>query len=160
MPLTVTIKDVPPFDGTYPFEDGRDFTNHELHVIKKVAGVRLGELDEARRALDTDLMICLAAIAVERAGKVDKASIYDLLELFMDAPTSALVWKLEEDEPAVPLPAPASEPESSGDDGASSPSSSGSSPSPTEPSPASFPLATGDPGSDATSHSDLAISTT
>ncbi len=64
----VVIKNVPGIDGSYELELGR-FTLGELHVIKKQAGVRAGEIEDAMRAGDTDLLVAFALIALKRAGR-------------------------------------------------------------------------------------------
>lgn len=66
--MKVTIEGVPGFDGEYPF-DISYFTNGELHTIKKISGVRAGEIEEAFEAGDNDLFVALATIAAERNGK-------------------------------------------------------------------------------------------
>lgn len=64
----VVIKGVPGLDGSYDLELGR-FTLGELHTIKKEAGVRAGEIEDAIRAGDTDLLVAFALIALKRAGR-------------------------------------------------------------------------------------------
>lgn len=49
--------------------DAGSFTNRELHLIKKETGVRAGELEEAFQAGDSDLLVALAYIALQRAGR-------------------------------------------------------------------------------------------
>ena len=69
------IIDIPPFTGSYELAtDG--FTGDELHEIKKISGVRAGELSEAITAGDYDLVVAFAVIALRRAGvTVDPAQI-------------------------------------------------------------------------------------
>jgi hypothetical protein len=57
------------YDGEYPF-DGTYFTNKELHTIKRMSGVRAGEIPAALEAGDNDLVVALTMIALERNGKV------------------------------------------------------------------------------------------
>lgn len=57
------------YDGEYPF-DGTYFTNKELHTIKRMSGVRAGEITAALEAGDNDLVVALTMIALERNGKV------------------------------------------------------------------------------------------
>ena len=64
----VVIKDVPGLDGSYEMELGR-FTLGELRIIKKEAGVRAGEIEDAMRAGDTDLLVAFALIALKRSGR-------------------------------------------------------------------------------------------
>lgn len=65
---SVVIKGVPGVDGSYELELGR-FTLGELRIIKKEAGVRAGEIEDAMRAGDTDLLVAFALIALKRAGR-------------------------------------------------------------------------------------------
>jgi hypothetical protein len=65
---TIVLTGIPGFDGSYEIDFGR-FTNRELHVIKQLAGVRLGELSDAFAAGDNDVLLAIAKIAVKRAGK-------------------------------------------------------------------------------------------
>jgi hypothetical protein len=56
--------------GEYPFDlDERPFTSGELHLLKEISGVRAGELMEAMEAGDTDIMVALAMIVLNRHGK-------------------------------------------------------------------------------------------
>ena len=64
----IVIRDIPGLNGEYDLDLGR-FRNDELRLIKKEAGVRAGEIEEAMRALDNDLVISFALIALKRAGK-------------------------------------------------------------------------------------------
>lgn len=67
MPDKIVVKDLAPYDGEYPFEG--DFTMRELHTIKRISGIRAGELDEALNAGDTDILVAITVIAMERAGQ-------------------------------------------------------------------------------------------
>lgn len=51
------------------FDISPPFTNRELHLIKKVSGIRAGELFDAMENGDTDLIVALAHVAVKRAGR-------------------------------------------------------------------------------------------
>lgn len=62
------IEGVPPWDGAYDFS-ADFFTNRELHTIKKVTGIRAGELTDAIEAGDSDLVVALAIVVAERHGK-------------------------------------------------------------------------------------------
>lgn len=64
----IIIKDIAGYNGEYDF-DASYFTNKELHIIKKIANVRAGEIQEAFQARDSDLIVAFAAIALERNGK-------------------------------------------------------------------------------------------
>lgn len=60
----------------YPVPD--EFTYRELGIIKRIAGVRAGELMAALIAGDTDIVVALAIIVMRRAGKrVDEDALLD-----------------------------------------------------------------------------------
>lgn len=65
----IVITGIAGYDGEYPF-DASYFTNGELHTIKRMAGVRAGEIQASFEAGDNDLVVAIAAIALERNGKV------------------------------------------------------------------------------------------
>lgn len=98
---------MPPYDGEYPF-DIEGFTNRELHRIKQLTGLRVGELQEAFEAGDNDVIVALAVIVLERSGrKVEDQVIWNAeagtirLE-FEDQQTEAG----EQDDPSIaPQPA-------------------------------------------------------
>lgn len=62
------VEGIPAFNGDYPI-DIRSFTMRELQIIKRMSGVRAGELAEAFEAGDTDVLLAIAVIAVRRNGK-------------------------------------------------------------------------------------------
>ena len=64
----IVITGIAGYNGEYDL-DASYFTNKELHTIKKLAGVRAGEIQAAFAAGDNDLIVALAAIALERNGK-------------------------------------------------------------------------------------------
>lgn len=58
----------PRLDGEYEIDLGEFFNGDELHFIKQRSGVRAGELDEAFKAGDYDVILAMAVIAMRRAG--------------------------------------------------------------------------------------------
>jgi acyl transferase domain-containing protein len=68
-------------DGVYEFdfEELLDtLTNREIHQIKLISGVRLGELNDALNAGDNDLIIAFAVIILRRRGKrIDEDMLWD-----------------------------------------------------------------------------------
>lgn len=64
----IVITGIAGYDGEYPF-DATYFTNKELHTIKRIAGVRAGEIQAAFVAGDNDLIVAFAVLALERNGK-------------------------------------------------------------------------------------------
>ena len=95
-------------DGSYDLDLNDVFNGNELHLIKKHAGVRVGEIGEAMAAGDYDLIVCLTKIAMDRSGK-------DVpIERLMEAKVGALQFEAtveeqedaEEDDALPPANAP------------------------------------------------------
>ncbi len=94
----IIISGVDAYDGPYDFDPS--FTNRELHTIKRLTGVRAGELGDALEAGDSDLLVALAAIAIVRAGKqLDE-------NLLWDAEGGSITYEggIEEEDDADPPP--------------------------------------------------------
>ena len=104
-------------DGEYPIDLGY-FTNGELHLIKKLSGVRAGEIEEALDAGDNDIVVCVALIALKRNGRTDipDGTLWDAKAGKID-----LILPVAEKE-AAPL-APKNEPSESSSSDESPPSS-------------------------------------
>lgn len=104
-------------DGDYDLDLGY-LTNRDFHTIKRVAGVRVGELDDALAAGDLDVVLALAVIALKRHGKTFRDD--DLWDA--EAGTISFVPEPEE----APTGSPPDEPKSSADNlnGGSSPAGS------------------------------------
>jgi hypothetical protein len=135
--VNVTIEGVFGLDGEWPI-DTTYFTNRELHEIKKISGVRAGELSEALEAGDSDLIVCIAHIALARNGKT----------LPIDALWEAEAGKIriepvEQEVAGEAVPPPSDGSGSSSGDGSSG--FSGAPSSPTGDLPASDPSPTGTP---------------
>lgn len=64
----IVLKGCGPYDGEYEFDDG-SLTLGELRKIKQVCGLRAGELEDAFNAGDSDVMVAMAVVALERHGK-------------------------------------------------------------------------------------------
>ena len=97
---TITITGIAGYDGDYPF-DGSYFTNKELHTIKRLAGVRAGEIQAALAAGDNDLVVAFAAIALERNGKAVQEQV--LWDAHVGSITIAFAApEPEEDDPELP----------------------------------------------------------
>lgn len=100
------------YDGEYEFDIGAGFTNREWHIIKQIAGVRVGEFDDALAAGDNDLVVAIATIVLKRYGKeVDADTLWDTA-------AGTITMEVDEvpDEDPTPLPdtRTSSSPESSG----------------------------------------------
>jgi hypothetical protein len=102
--VKVIIEGLSPLaDGEYEFD--WDFTNRDLHEIKQISGVRAGELEEAGKAGDNDLIVAVAHIVLHRYGK-------DIpLDVLWDAPAGAKInFDFSEDEAKVDAAADAGPP--------------------------------------------------
>lgn len=64
----VTIDGIDAYDGEYEL-DIEQLTNGDLHTIKQLTGLRGGEIDDAIDAMDNDVVVGLAAVAIKRSGK-------------------------------------------------------------------------------------------
>lgn len=94
----------------YPFPES--YTYKELSTIKKISGVRAGEIAEAAAAGDTDVIVALAVIVMERAGlKPDVDKLYALDADQITAPDA----KPDDEEEVLP-PAAAAEEAATNDD--------------------------------------------
>jgi len=137
----IKLEGVQPYDGEYDL-DVSYFTNRELHTIKRVAGVRAGEIEEAFAAIDTDLVVALAVIALNRAGVAPDEN------LIWDAPSGTIVFIADEPEDEAGEQSPPVQPispSSSGQSGVkpTSDESSGDASSTTSESPPAAPSPTG-----------------
>lgn len=101
-------------DGEYEFDlagmmtlgHAESLTNREGHRIKLMAGVTQGQMEDALIAGDNDVLVALAAILLNRAGKSFDEDI------LWDAPMGAgLNWEIEEREEVEDERPPESEPE-------------------------------------------------
>lgn len=123
----IVVTDLGGFDGEYPLDlDEQGLNNAELHIIKRIAGIRLGEIAEAVAAQDNDMFVCLTIIAVRRSGRFDKAALSVFEEALWEAPAGAVTYHSDDEGDAEGPPAeqPPSDPDSSGTTDESSPSSS------------------------------------
>lgn len=145
--IKVTISDVPGFTGEYEWDEEQGFTGHELHLIKKVAGVRLGEITEALGAGDYDVIVAVSAIAIWRSGRVTKDELPAVVDLLLDAEGGKILFGSEEEAEESPPEEAPPENGSSGADNVSSLSSSRGSSSTSAPLQENDPSRTGDPGS-------------
>lgn len=124
----IVIDGVDGLDGEYPI-DLSYFTSRELHAIKKLTGLRVGELDDAMAAGDSDVLVAFAVLALQRNDKrVDEDALWD-------APAGSVTIVVgEDDTPPLESVQPASNGESPTSSGDASTSVSGlreNDPSPT-----------------------------
>lgn len=109
MGLHVRITDLGAFDGEYGLDETQGFTGHELHLIKQVSGLRLGELDDGIRAKDYDLLVALTAIMCIRSGKATRQQQAELLDAMLAAQVGSIFfWSDKEAAASPPAEAPAS----------------------------------------------------
>lgn len=67
-------------DGERRYPMPESFTYREMGVIKRITGLRAGELEEALTAGDVDVIVALAVIAGTRAGDTVSADDFENLE--------------------------------------------------------------------------------
>jgi hypothetical protein len=144
----IVIEGIPRYNGDYPVElADRPFTMREFHLIKKISGVRLGELMDAMAAGDTDVIIAMAVIALIRNQKISKEQALPVSEALLESDVGSIIYV--DDEEAEPVPPPSE----TGEPGSSEPSSptsneNGDAPSATIPPPIGTPASpTGSPAS-------------
>lgn len=105
--MKLTIKGVDPFDGSYDLDfTEQPFTNRDLHLIKKLAGVRLGELEEAFASGDNDLFVAVAVIQLRREGKVQKGRELAAADLLFDGEAGSLLFEDTAEDDAGPPESP------------------------------------------------------
>lgn len=109
----VTIAGVGVLDGEYPLDfTAQPLTNWDFHLIKQVAGVRAGELEEAAEAGDLDLIVAFAVIALVRTDNAPKARAVEVGKMLMEADAGKVLYV--EDDVGPPAVASPSENEHSG----------------------------------------------
>ena len=114
--IVLTLEGVPPWDGRYDFPDF-GFTNRELFEIKKLSGIRAGELVEALDANDTAAFVGVAVVVLGRHGKtIDPDDLWN-------APVGSIVLEIVADDDAGPPTPPPTGSETGSPDGLSGGSS-------------------------------------
>ena len=110
----VVISGCAPWDGRYEFDDF-GFTNRELYEIRKISGLRAGELIEGLEANDTSAYVGVAAVVLARHGKIrlDGADVEDLWNAKVGAITIELGDQSADDDADPPLRPPAERPDDS-----------------------------------------------
>jgi hypothetical protein len=139
--ITITIADSgnPHVDGTYPIEV--PLTNRDLHSLKTIANVRMGEIEDALQKGDNDVVVAFAYIGMTRNGKPVS------VETLWDLPAGLIQVELpgaEEDDATPPLQRPANAEQP---DAVVRPISSGADSRPSSENPDSGPSSTGTPAS-------------
>ncbi len=110
MPLITLAGIHPSYDGAYVLDLSDSFSYGELHTIKEIAGVRVGELDDAMTAGDSDVIVALAKIAVDRSGNTIPVAVLMGATAggIQFGPTEAEKQAEEVQEQIPPVPAPPS----------------------------------------------------
>jgi hypothetical protein len=85
-PDYLTVEGLPPLDGRYAFQVidmmsiglAGSLTNREAHELKRLSGVRIGELEDALAAGDNDVLVAFAVLILRRHGKrFDEDKLWD-----------------------------------------------------------------------------------
>lgn len=111
MDKLIIAKDLSPYDGEYEFELGEllgSLDHGELHRIKLLTKLRAGELGEAFAAEDSDVIVGLAAVILERRG----FTVVDDILWSAKLGSMKLDLGVEENPPETAQETPQSEPES------------------------------------------------
>lgn len=74
------------FVGDYEFDTSRAFTGTEWNWIKKISGYMPLTIQDGFDGGDPAVYIAFAAIALHRAGKVQKANVLEAAEMIADEP--------------------------------------------------------------------------
>ncbi len=106
--IRITLQGLLQFDGVYELDFlEAPLTNRELHWIKEIAGVRLGEFEGAAEAGDNDLLVAFSVIGLSRAGKIDKNQFATITDYLWDAEGGKITAEeVEEEEDEDPLEQP------------------------------------------------------
>jgi hypothetical protein len=101
MPHKFVVKDIgPTIDGEYDFDAGT-LTYRDFRTIKRISGIRRGEIEDALIADDTDAVLALAIVTLQHHGKVVDE------EMLLDNTLGTVQLVLEAPEPDPPLLSPA-----------------------------------------------------
>lgn len=104
------------FDGTHPLDlDERPLNGWDLHLIKKIAGVRANELQDGLQAGDYDLIIALAVIALTRSGGLERQTAVQAADALREVELGKieLIGDDEEADAGPPASSPSTEPDDS-----------------------------------------------
>lgn len=86
------IENLGAYNGDHEMEL-ESLTNRELHTLKKISGVRAGELDEAFEAGDNDVLVAFLVIVLERKGHKPVN-----VDVIWDAPGGSIDFITDEEE--------------------------------------------------------------
>jgi hypothetical protein len=127
VPDQIVIEGIPPYDGVYPWDlDRQELTTREWGWIKRLTGYLPLDLSDPEKWGDPEVLVCFAAMALRRAGRVEAREVPQVFERLADAPFDGAKIQLETEEAEeddVGPPAPSSN-GSTGFSGPASPPSS------------------------------------
>jgi hypothetical protein len=146
---------VPVFDGEYELNmKEQPFNGWDAHILWKVAGLRLGELDEASTKGHYDLVIALAVIALRRSGNLKTIpQALEAADLLREAEIGKITYIADVEPPKASDALPPVSERASNGVSAETDESSGEASRTTGDPPENIPSTTGAPGSDIGSES-------
>ncbi len=97
---------VPPWQGEYDLDMSEAFTALEWRWVKKISGYLPLTVDEALKGGDPDFIIALTAIALVRAGKIQKDQVFEVADALADAPFDGAAISVIVDSAGQSPPAP------------------------------------------------------
>jgi hypothetical protein len=127
VPDQIVIEGIPPYDGAYDWDlDRQELTTREWGWIKRLTGYLPLDLSEPAKWGDPEVLVCFAAMALRRAGRVEAREVPQVFERLADAPFDGAKIQLETEEAEADDagPPPSSSNGSTGSSGAASPPSS------------------------------------
>lgn len=100
------------YEGVYEWDPSTPFTGEDWHLIKEVAGVRMGEFSEAISSADYDVIVAVAVIVLCRHGVAQRSRLLAIAKTLMPLDTGAVDFEEIEvpDEEDVRPPASATPP--------------------------------------------------
>jgi hypothetical protein len=98
----VIITNVDALNGEYDIDTNAVLNGHEAHVLKQIAGVRLGELREAMERGDYDVLVAFAVISLWRNGKTNRENTLEAAELILAAPVGSVDFQAGEQDARPP----------------------------------------------------------
>jgi hypothetical protein len=99
VPDQIVIEGVPPYDGVYDWDlDRQELTTREWGWVKRLAGYLPLDLGDPAKWGDPEVLVCFAAIALRRAGRVEARDVPQVFERLADAPFDGAKIQLETEE--------------------------------------------------------------
>jgi hypothetical protein len=99
VPDQIIIEGVLPYDGAYDWDlERQELTTREWGWIKRLAGYLPLDLGDPAKWGDPEVLVCFAAIALRRAGRVEAREVPQVFERLADAPFDGAKIQLETEE--------------------------------------------------------------